>query len=245
MSIQIEHLLCPRFTSMQQEGSPCHWPTLLLPSHLSCPGGRLRARPMILSLWHCGNVWASNLLKFSQTFDITYHFWWHLVMICHDISFASIVFWLFARLSCRALLLNGAFSPESKDIATVWFQSSCSMQVEYHLWANSAGARWWSRKKLTSCRLQWVWSCLRWNPLKQGWALAMRLSYSIQSAVKYVGHTTPRGHAAHFYLKSALSKKPLELRLASCENIIISELFQDLHNLTELASCVLPVPVGE
>ena len=43
-------------------------------------------------------------------------------MICHDISFASIVFWLFARLSCRALLLNGAFSPESKAIATVWFQ---------------------------------------------------------------------------------------------------------------------------
>ena len=174
-------------------------------------------------------------------------------MICHDISFASIVFWLFARLSCRALLLNGA--ERSPNTLLQWGFKAPVPLVEYHLWANSAGARRWSRKslktssfrdlkKLTSCRLQWVWSCLRWNPLKQGWAFAMRLSYYPNCCEVCGTHNAAFGHAAHFYLKSALFKKPLERRLASCENIIISELFQDLHNLTELASCVLPVPVA-
>lgn len=86
-------------------------------------------------------------------------------------------------------------------------------------------------KQLTSCRLQWVWSCLRWNPLKQGWALAMRLSYYPICCEVCGTHNAARSRGSLLSLicvvQEATWTSPGEVR----KHKIISERFQDLHNL--------------
>ena len=177
-------------------------------------------------------------------------------MVCHDISFASTVFWLFARLSCRALLLNGAFKGVQRH------RHSGVSKLLFHLWSiifgptlqeQGGGPEKASRHRLLGTWNSWQVVDFNGSGVACDETLSSRVGHlpwdclTIQSAVKYVGHTTPRGHAAHFYLKSALFKKPLELRLERCENI--KSFRNDFKIFTtwkfdiSLASCVLPVPV--
>ena len=149
-------------------------------------------------------------------------------MICHDIlhQFPQSFSGCLQLLACRALLFGAPRSPKTSTQcgfkAPVPLVDSlvASLQLLPILWANSAAGcgpektskhRLLGTFKLTIWRLQWACSC-KMRPLLGllDTCNAIVFQYPICCG------TMQGGHMARFCLKSALFKKPLELRLASC-----------------------------